>query len=57
MKCSDPGCEREATRELRGIPMCEAYYVEALEHSAHLGFGQWDGESVSLFFPENSDGG
>jgi hypothetical protein len=35
-RCADTGCDREATRELYGIAMCEAYYVEALEHSAHL---------------------
>lgn len=36
MKCSDPECGKQATRELLGVQMCEAYYIEALEHSAHL---------------------
>lgn len=36
MKCSDPNCDKAATRELLGLAMCEAYYVEALEHSAHI---------------------
>jgi len=49
VKCSDPACKRRATRELRSIPMCEAYYIEALEHGAHLDFGQWDGKAGSLY--------
>lgn len=36
VKCADPSCGRLAVRELRGIPMCISYYIEALEHSADL---------------------
>ena len=36
MKCADPSCRKRATRTLHGIPMCEAYYIEAIEHSAHI---------------------
>ena len=49
MKCADPACGKKATRELRGIPMCDEYYIEALEHSAHLDFGQWNGKSFSFY--------
>ena len=38
MKCSDPECDNAATRELYGIPMCEAYYLEVLEHCGHIRF-------------------
>lgn len=36
MKCSDPECDNADTRELYGIRMCEAYYLEALEHCGHI---------------------
>ena len=36
MKCSDPLCHKPATRELHGIPMCDDYYIEALEHGANM---------------------
>ena len=36
MKCSEPECDKTATRELYGIPICEAYYVEAIEHCGHI---------------------
>ena len=36
MKCADPACGEQATRELLGVPMCEDYYIEALEHGAHI---------------------
>jgi len=36
LKCSDPECDKTATRELYGISMCEAYYVEAVEHCGHI---------------------
>jgi hypothetical protein len=36
LKCSDPECDKTATRELYGIPMCEDYYVEAIEHCGHI---------------------
>ena len=36
MKCADPSCRKRATRTLHGIPMCEDYYIEAIEHSAHI---------------------
>jgi hypothetical protein len=31
------------------VRMCEAYYIEALEHSAHLNFGSWNGKNRSLW--------
>ena len=36
MKCADSSCRKRATRTLHGIPMCEDYYIEAIEHSAHI---------------------
>lgn len=49
VSCFDPRCSQFANHELRGFPMCAEHYIEALEHSAHLDFGQWDGKSACIY--------
>jgi hypothetical protein len=29
--------------------MCAKHYIEALEHGAHLDFGQWDGKDKKVY--------
>lgn len=49
MRCFDPGCAEPGRKELRGLRMCVGHYIEALEHSAHLNFGSWNGQDASSF--------
>jgi hypothetical protein len=49
MKCFAGDCEGTPKYKLRGFDMCTEHYIEALEHGAHLDFGQWDGKD-NLFF-------
>lgn len=35
VRCAE-GCGKEAKHTLHDIPMCESYFIDALEHSAHI---------------------
>src|SRR2546430_15598295 len=46
-------CSKPAPHKLRGIPMCDEHFMEALEHSAHLNAGQWNGCDERWWDEEN----